>query len=153
VITEVINVSKIAAFITDQSGVELEFETEFDIGYPGFNIAEVLASAKVTKTSALSTNFIGKIKSTPLFKAIGVKKKLFGPWNVVYANAVLSRMNVDLTSKENTEKSSTKTLALDLTSKENTEKSSTKTLAVHVSHIVIDEVDEVDYTDFDTEHE
>jgi len=81
VVTQVQSVSKIAIFVAQTRNTELQFNVEGEIAPGPFNLAKVLAKAQSTKQSIMAASIWGSGNFTPLFKAIGVKKRFFGLGN------------------------------------------------------------------------
>jgi hypothetical protein len=88
VVTEVVKTSSATILISDAPNAEINFLVKGKVASKGFSLADIGANFKVVKKQGLATEIIAKNQLTPLFRAFGLKKPLFGSVTPTYRDSM-----------------------------------------------------------------
>jgi hypothetical protein len=77
VITELIKAQSATIFISSGAGARVELVAEGNAGIDQFKLADLNAGLKVARSSNIGTTIVAQASLTPLFRACGIKRRLF----------------------------------------------------------------------------
>jgi hypothetical protein len=78
VITDLMSVGTLTVLISSGANAEIDLSVKGNVGSGVAKLASANASYSATKVSSIGTRIIGQKGATPLFKARGIKRSLFG---------------------------------------------------------------------------